>query len=163
VGPPRLPSDIPVASIAILPSADVDERVRRLEAAIAQLAAQAQSNKLSEPTSGKGDSAGLSVLSLGKLGWVAETIAEVRAFYRMFVDPRYSMTLLGKVGIPVLLALFFFPSWWMPLSGVLAEPARGLVLCVGQLAVGYGLFKLAFQEARRYREMAPDLPPSLRL
>jgi hypothetical protein len=32
-----------------------------------------------------------------------------------------------------------------------------------QVVVGFLLFKVLAHEARRYRETAPDLPPSLRL
>ncbi|MGL4555095.1 MAG: hypothetical protein ACRC33_28350 [Gemmataceae bacterium] len=89
---------------------------------------------------------------------LSETVAELRAMQRMFVDPRYSMSWLGRAA-PLLLLAFLFPSVWMPGATVLAW----LVCPVGQLAVGFALFKILAREARRYREKAPDLPPSLRL
>jgi hypothetical protein len=90
---------------------------------------------------------------------LAETLAELRAMHRMFVDPRYTMSWVGRIGPPVLLLAFLFPSFWVPGATVLAW-----VVCpIGQLLVGFGLFKVLGYEARRYRERAPDLPPSLRL
>ena len=50
---------------------------------------------------------------------------------------------------------------WVPLATV---PVLGFFLEKPvQIVVGFLLFKVLGHEARRYRETAPDLPPSLRL
>ncbi len=179
------PAPAPVAPTGIVAAADIDDRVRRLESTLEQLQELEKrlAARLAEPAPMKSDGpsllagaaslleAGRSLLPAGlapppgppKPGSLADALAEARAAYRMFVDPRYAMSWWGRFGIPALVALFVLPSWWMPLNAVLPEPFRGLLLCVGQLVVGYALFKLVFREARRYREAAPDLPQSLRL
>jgi hypothetical protein len=90
-----------------------------------------------------------------------ETIAEARAIVRMIVDPRYRLSWSGRVVPLVLLALIATSWWWVPgtsffLFGSLLNKAVDLVLA-------FVLFKVLGQEARRYRETSPDLPPHLRL
>lgn len=170
------PEEEPFGPPAPAPTpADLDERLRRMESTLAQL--QELEKRLAareaiqeHPSPPKVESPSLmsraaSMLSPGtpKPGSMSDAVAELRAVYRMFVDPRYSMTWLCRFGVPGLLVLFFLPSLWVPLTAVLPAWIAGLVGCVGQLAAGYILFKIVFQEARRYRETAPDLPPSLRL
>ena len=50
----------------------------------------------------------------------------------------------------------WLPFAIIPIVGPIIEKA-------GELVVGFMLFKVLGNEARRYRETAPDLPPSLRL
>ena len=80
-------------------------------------------------------------------------------FY-MYVDPRYRLSWSGRVVSPVLLGLFLTTGLWVPplLFGIgeILRKSIEIVLC-------FGLIKLLSYEARRYRETAPDLPPSLRL
>lgn len=91
--------------------------------------------------------------------WWLETLAEMRAMQRMFVDPRYTMSWIGRIVPVVLMLLFVFPYYWVPgatfLGWLIERPA--------QLLVAYFLVRTLQWEARRYRETAPDLPPSLRL
>ena len=91
---------------------------------------------------------------------IREILAELLAMFYMFVDPRYRLSWPGRVIPPVLLALFLTTGWWAPyflcgLGEIFRKPME-LILC-------FGLIKLLSYEARRYRETAPDLPPSLRL
>jgi hypothetical protein len=90
-----------------------------------------------------------------------DTLAELRAILRMFVDPRYHMSLFGWL-TPLLLAVAMLTSgWWLPLAAV---PGVGWLLDkLVDLAICFVLFKVLGHEARRYRETAPDLPPHLRL
>jgi hypothetical protein len=92
---------------------------------------------------------------------VWETLAEARAILRMYVDPRYSLSWTGRMIPPILLAAFVFIHYWLPFAIV---PIIGPIIeKAGELVVGFVLFKVLGHEARRYRETAPDLPPSLRL
>ncbi len=94
-----------------------------------------------------------------RLVW--EFLAELRAMYRMFVDPRYRLSLVGRI-VPAVLVFGIITSYfWVPLTSIpwfgrLLEKAVDLVLA-------FLLFKVLTREARRYRETAPDLPPWLRL
>ena len=86
---------------------------------------------------------------------------ELRAILRMFVDPRYRMSWGGRVTAIVLALAFAFSYWLVPGTSIWAfgyclDKVTDLVLC-------FALFKVLTYEARRYRETAPDLPPSLRL
>jgi hypothetical protein len=86
-----------------------------------------------------------------------DTVAEVRAILRMFVDPRYRMSWAGRIVAVGLVVAFVFSSWWVPGTSIpLVNKAVDLVLA-------FVLFKVLGYEARRYRETAPDLPPTLRL
>jgi hypothetical protein len=92
---------------------------------------------------------------------VWETLAEARAIMRMYVDPRYSLSWTGRMLPPALLAAFVFIHYWLPFAII---PIVGPIIeKAGELVVGFMLFKVLGHEARRYRETAPDLPPSLRL
>lgn len=91
--------------------------------------------------------------------WWLETLAEMRAMQRMFVDPRYTMSWIGRIVPVVLMLLFVFPYYWVPGATFLGW----LIERPGQLLVAYFLIRTLQWEARRYRETAPDLPPSLRL
>jgi hypothetical protein len=94
--------------------------------------------------------------------WLAwDMIAEARAIFRMLVDPRYSLSWFGRIGPLCLLGAFVTTYWWVPLATV---PVLGFFIEKPvQVVVGFLLFKVLAYEARRYRETAPDLPPSLRL
>jgi hypothetical protein len=90
---------------------------------------------------------------------IREILAELQAMFYMYVDPRYRLSWPGRVVSPVLLGLFLTTGWWAPyflcgLGEILRKPME-MILC-------FGLIKLLSYEARRYRETAPDLPPSLR-
>ena len=92
---------------------------------------------------------------------VWETIAEARAIIRMYVDPRYRLSWLGRTLPLGLTAAFFSTQLWVPFSSL---PLLGwLPARTVEVVIGFFLFKVLGYEARRYRETAPDLPPSLRL
>lgn len=104
-----------------------------------------------------------------KAGWLLlELLAEARVILRMYVDPRYRMTWVGRLVPPALLATFFFAYYcvfMIPCVGVLllsSETVAYQVAKVLQLLIAYVLFKVLAHEARRYRETSPDLPASLR-
>jgi hypothetical protein len=91
-------------------------------------------------------------------GWLFfEFLAELRAIIRMFVDPRYRLSWGCRLASLVLFLLIVF-SWLLPLAGLSYFIDKAYVL-----VLSFFLFKVLGQEARRYRETAPDLPPSLRL
>jgi hypothetical protein len=95
-------------------------------------------------------------------GWlVLESIAEARAIFRMYTDPRYRLSWTARIAPPLLTFVILISWWWVPFSsvwivGTLLDKSIDLVLA-------FFLFKLLAHEARRYRETAPDLPSSLRL
>ena len=95
-------------------------------------------------------------------GWMLwDSLTELRAMYWMFIDPRYRLSWTARLAPIAVLAMILTSGFWLPLS---ALPYVGFVLDkVADLALAYLLFKLLSYEARRYRETAPDLPPSLRL
>jgi hypothetical protein len=95
-------------------------------------------------------------------GWlVFESVTEARAIVRMFTDPRYRLSWTSRIMPPALLVLILASWWWVPFISI---PIFGNILAkTVELALAYVLFKLLGHEARRYRETAPDLPPSLRL
>ena len=99
-------------------------------------------------------------------GWLLlEIFAEARAIPRMYFDPRYRMTWVGRILPIVLLLAFFFPAYALaifPLVGPLLANISLLVKVV-ELLIAYVLFKVLAHEARRYRETSPDIPPSMRL
>jgi hypothetical protein len=65
---------------------------------------------------------------------------------------------------PALFAAFLFTKFWFPFALVLEKANLAwLVVVPVDLLLLYSMFKILGHEARRYRETAPDLPPSLRL
>ena len=99
-------------------------------------------------------------------GWLLlEIFAEARAIPRMYFDPRYRMTWVGRILPIVLLVAFFFPDYAVsifPLVGPLLAKIT-LLMKVVELVIAYVLFKVLAHEARRYRETSPDIPASMRL
>ena len=97
----------------------------------------------------------------GRAWLVWEALAEARAIIRMFFDPRYRLSRSGRFLPIILVALIATSYYWVPLTSV---PFFGTLLGKSvDLVLAFVLFKLLGHEARRYRETAPDLPPSLRL
>jgi hypothetical protein len=90
-----------------------------------------------------------------------ESVAEARAIVRMYTDPRYRLSWTTRILPPALLAMFVASWWWVPFTSFAVIGT--LLNKVIDLLVAFVLFKLLAHEARRYRETAPDLPPSLRL
>ena len=202
---PVLPSvaDVPVAKLAppLAELSPLEQRIRRLEAALAHLQGARQSalpdqerftdqRPPASPTvpapaaAGKGlldkvrrsiartdppaapppepASAAALVLPAVRRKWLLmDVTAELRAMFRMFVDPRYRMSKLGWL-VPVLLFAGIVTSGWWVIGTSIPFIGTWLNKAV-DLALAYALFKVLTHEARRYRETAPDLPPNLRL
>jgi hypothetical protein len=104
-------------------------------------------------------------------GWLLlELLAEARVILRMYLDPRYRMTWVGRL-VPIVMLLGFLGAdsviaLVLPIIGslLLKIPVMGFLLeKMVELVFAYVLFKVLTQEARRYRETSPDLPASLRL
>jgi hypothetical protein len=186
---PSAPVAPPVSAPAREPLlVPLEERIRRLEDALAQLQDVQEGEKVSAgpppgavqrdpPAPGSAGVAGGLLGAAGRLlgsapvqasaraarrAWLFwEALAEARAVFRMYADPRYRLSWTGRAVVPVLLVAFLTTGFWVPLSGVWV--VGWVVERAVQLVVGFGLFKALGYEARRYRETSPDLPPSLRL
>ena len=90
-----------------------------------------------------------------------DMVADARAIFRMFVDPRYHLSWRGRLLPLVLTAVILTSSYWIPGTGLaIVGPLFDKSL---NLVLAFVLYKILAYEARRYRETAPDLPPSLRL
>ena len=80
--------------------------------------------------------------------------------YCMFFDPRYRLSWLGRLAPAALIALIFSSWLWAPFAGLTG--VGWIVVKIADVILAFILFKLLSYESRRYRETAPDLPPSLR-
>lgn len=183
------PAALPAAAAPVslvVPQLSLEERVRRLEDALAHLQEMRGMNRTPEPVSPTPVSAVPQAMS-DRRGMVEaprpvsypaapgppatksprrrwplfDAWAELRAIVRMFVDPRYSLPWSSRLLALILAAAFVTSHFWLPftsfpIAGTLFDKSVDLVL-------GFALFKVLGHEARRYRETAPDLPPSLRL
>jgi len=79
----------------------------------------------------------------------------------MFVDPRYHLPWSARVlplslVVAIITSYYWMPGTTIPVLGTWINKAVDLVLA-------FVLFKWLGQEARRYRQTSPDLPPNLRL
>jgi hypothetical protein len=183
----------PSASLVVTaPDPALEERLRRLEAMLEQAQQNlrvAEQNRITErtQTSSPLPSSGPSMLGQARAlldvgrhllpalpggqgapkakGWLIwEMIAELRAMVCMYLDPRYRVPWYGYVVPPALFAAFLFTKYWFPFALVLEKAnLEFLVVVPVDLLLLYSMFKVLGHEARRYRETAPDLPPSLRL
>lgn len=166
----------------------LEERVRRLEDAMAQLqdvrgietrVAERVAVRLTRttPTAGGGDAGGGVAGAGGEpvpipggvpsaagqhRRWLfRETLAEGRAIVRMFLDPRYRLSWFTRILALALAAAILTSGFWVPLTSV---PIFGTLFDkVIDLVLAFVLFKVLGHEARRYRATSPDLPPALRL
>src|SRR5262249_7556096 len=90
---------------------------------------------------------------------------ELRAIWRMFVDPRYRLSWMGRF-VPLVLFLAVLSSWyWLPFAGLLYDLSRILASVYVKLVdlfLAYLLAKVLVRESRRYRETFPELesPPT---
>jgi hypothetical protein len=90
-----------------------------------------------------------------------EVLTELRAMYCMFFDPRYRLSWFGRLA-PLILVGLIVSSWiWVPFHDITA--VGWILVKIADVVLAYILFKVLSYEARRYRETAPDLPPSMRL
>jgi hypothetical protein len=95
-----------------------------------------------------------------------EVYADLRTMMRMYVDPRYRMGWQGRI-LPVALLGAIVTSWfWLPGTatlGAISSALGTLYMKAFDLAIAFVLCKVVHREVQRYREISPDLPPSLRL
>jgi hypothetical protein len=101
--------------------------------------------------------------STGDRGLVLDMVADARCMVRMYVDPRYNLGWFARL-VPLAFLLAILTSLiWIPGIHLMPEWVAHIVSKLVDLVLAYVLFKVLIREARRYRETAPDLPPSLRL
>jgi hypothetical protein len=193
---PALPAGVGSLELAhepFLPVNDalkpLEQRIRRLEDALAQLQDPRAGEPAAAPTSTAVSAALvvppeshapapaatpvvapipprraplLGVPSAGQHLWLLrEAVAEARAIWRMYFDPRYRLSWLGRIVPAVLACAILLSGFWNPLAHL--PVVGGLLDKLVDLVLAFVLFKVLSHEARRYRETAPDLPPSLRL
>jgi hypothetical protein len=192
VQPPIAQPVPPTASLVLsAPDPALEERLRRLEVLLTQAqeslrAAEQQrgSERVQAPPAAPSGPSMLgqarALLDVGRhllpalppgqappkpKGWLIwEMIAEVRAMFCMYLDPRYRLPWQGYVLPPVLFVAFLFSNEWLPFTQALGKLHVAWALTVPvDLILLYAMFKILGHEARRYRETAPDLPPNLRL
>jgi hypothetical protein len=180
-----VPRGLPVSSHSFpmaIPTPDavpapLEQRIRRLEDAVAQMQDKNQPETRikkpgpSQPTAPPSPEMTLHTDAGSHSGpkWLLfDIIAEARVIFRLLVDPRYRMTWIGRIVPPVLLVAFlgaYYVVAAIPFLGLflLGVPVVGWLLQkVVQLLVAFALFKVLHEEVQRYRKMTPDLPPSLR-
>ena len=103
---------------------------------------------------------GLNPFTAGKW-FFNEIVPELRAMSCMFFDPRYRWGVWNKALPAGLFLLIILSGYWVPFSSL---PVVGsLIDSIIMLGLGYFLIKILSAEARRYRQLAPGLPKSLRL
>jgi hypothetical protein len=120
----------------------------------ATLASVQDSSSSVEPSASK--------LSLGWAGLLWELLIELRAIFCMFVDPRYRLGWPTRILTILLLVAIATSMFWPPMS-MLPNAVAMILDKIVDLALSYILWKVLIHEARRYRQTAPDLPPSMRL
>jgi hypothetical protein len=192
LGPAAAPAMVetpPAAATVAAYPVDLEQRVRRLEEALAQLHQERREPPVAvavpAPVEHVRDSQPSQVGFLFEAGrrllgsdnavpavvvpyrgetrrpFLFELWAEARAIVRMFLDPRYRLSWSGRLGMAGLLFLIATSHLWFPLSW-LALVGTYLDKTV-DVALAFVLFKVVSNEARKYRQTSPDLPPSLRL
>lgn len=169
---------------------ELEARVSRLEGALAnlqdqtlleeriasRLAVKFQRNGIPSPgevakapsatntTSANGEEVvevpGLNLYIAGKW-FFNEIVPELRAMSCMFFDPRYKLGALNKALPAAIFLLIVLSGYWVPFSSL--PVVGGLIDSIIMLCLGYFLIKILSAEARRYRQLAPGLPKSLRL
>lgn len=169
---------------------ELEARVSRLEGALAnlqdqtlleeriasRLAVKFQHNGIPNPgevakapsatntTSANGEEVvevpGLNLYLAGKW-FFNEIVPELRAMSCMFFDPRYKLGALNKALPAAIFLLIVLSGYWVPFSSL--PVVGGLIDSIIMLCLGYFLIKILSAEARRYRQLAPGLPKSLRL
>ena len=153
--PPTPPPTVPPSAAPVRPSstAGLFDAGKRLLGAAANAVTQAPSPAPAAPH----PSAGSGILWL-----LWDTWAEARAIVRLFVDPRYHLPWSSRAIPLALLLLILTSKYWVPGSSI---PFLGdwLLVKLVDLLLAFLLFKWLGHEARRYRQMSPDLPPNLRL
>jgi hypothetical protein len=100
--------------------------------------------------------------SINWTGLLWELLVELRAIFCMFVDPRYRLGWPTRILTILLLAAIATSRFWPPMS-MLPDMVAAILDKIVDLALSYVLWKVLIHEARRYRQTAPELPPSMRL
>jgi hypothetical protein len=96
--------------------------------------------------------------------FLVDLLVELRAIFWMFVDPRYRLGWPTRIVAVLLVTAIATSTFWPPASLVTGIAVLGpLVDKVVDLVLAYLLWKILSHEARRYRQSAPDLPPTMRL
>jgi len=168
---------------------ELEARIRRLEDSLASLQDQSlleervvsrlrgrlQKNETSAPITAV--KTGVEILTPSQVvdvvevpGWnplvagkwfFSEIVPELRAMACMFFDPRYRLGVWNKAVPAGLFLLIVLSGYWVPFSSL---PVVGsLIDSIIMLGLGYFLIKILSAESRRYRQLAPGLPRSLRL
>jgi hypothetical protein len=97
--------------------------------------------------------------------FLVDLLVELRAIFWMFVDPRYRLGWPTRIVALVLLTAIATSRLWPPASllAPVSDTLTTLVDKVVDLVLAYLLWKILSHEAHRYRQTAPDLPPTMRL
>jgi hypothetical protein len=120
----------------------------------ATLASVQDPSSTSEPPSAKP--------SINWTGLLWELLVELRAIFFMFVDPRYRLGWPTRILSILLVVAIATSRFWPPMS-MLPDMIAAILDKIVDLALSYVLWKVLIHESRRYRQTAPDLPPSMRL
>ena len=91
-----------------------------------------------------------------------DVLAEMRAVWRMYVDPRYRLTWMARLVAPVLLVAIITSWIWLPGAFLLATVSNMLATVyvkAADLVLAFFLYKALSREARRYRDAFPENPP----
>ncbi len=89
-----------------------------------------------------------------------DTIAELRAMFRMFFDVRYHVAWSTRLIVLILLPLIFVSGWLVPLAYV---PLLGPILDkIVDLVLAFFAYKALSREARRYLQVKSGRPQTLR-
>src|SRR5262249_32274486 len=87
-----------------------------------------------------------------------ELWAELRAMPRMYFDPRYRMTRLGR-WLPLALLVAIATSWfWVPGAGILPGTIAAILVKIVDLVLAYFMIKIVIRETDRYRATVSNTP-----
>lgn len=85
--------------------------------------------------------------------------AEVRTMVHMFLDRRYRVTWLGRVGPAVLLVAILISGWWLSALFFFLPSFMVTILDkIMDLLLAFIAFKILSREVRRYREAVANSP-----
>jgi hypothetical protein len=87
-----------------------------------------------------------------------DVLADLRAVWRMYVDPRYRVTWSARVIAPVLVVAIFTSWIWVPVAAWLPSMLGTLYIKLADLLLAFFLCRILIREARRYRDAFPDTP-----
>ena len=82
-----------------------------------------------------------------------DALAELRAMYWMFFDPRYHLSWTARLAPLVFVVLIMTSYYWTP--GTILPYIGTIIEKLCDLILAYFLYKLLAHESRRYRETAP--------